>query len=56
MSEPTAAPAVPHPQGGGSYTRNPVTGELERTAYSQTPDEHAAEQAAAAQQQPAQPE
>ncbi len=30
---PPAAPPVPEPQAGGSYVRDPVTGELQRVQF-----------------------
>lgn len=47
MSTPEQAP-VPHPAQGGSYTRDPVTGELVRVAYTRTQAEVAEAEAAAA--------
>lgn len=37
MADPTPQPAVPQPALGGSYTRDPVTGELHRTQHTAAP-------------------
>jgi len=48
---PTTQPA-PEPTRGGSYTRHPDTHELVREGGTQTRDEAAADESAAAQPQP----